>query len=145
MQRALDVGSKADYQRGLTFGTALQRHRFRVTRAETSYLACRLNIRVARRMAVTIDHLLIGADALLILAIGICLIKLRAVNLRLRVLQTQIGEMHILTSRLLLRELNVKGDFQAGRVPEEASHKGDSTSDDPSPRRPTEGYRAREP
>jgi hypothetical protein len=53
-----------------------------------------------------VDYLLIGLCALIVVTIGMFLIKLRAINLRLRILETQIKDMHIMTSRLLLRELN---------------------------------------
>jgi hypothetical protein len=86
-------------------------------------------------VAVTIDHLLTGVGILLILIFSIFLIKLRAVNLRLRVLQAQIEDMRILTSRLLLKELNAR---DVGNVSEKPAHKGEPTSDNQSTRRPPE-------
>jgi hypothetical protein len=64
-------------------------------------------------LAVTIDYLLIGVGTLFVLLIGMFLIKLRTVSARLRVLQAQIEEMHILTTRLLLKELNAPGASRA--------------------------------
>jgi hypothetical protein len=77
----------------------------------------------------TTDYLLIGVGALVFLTIGIFLIKLRAVNLRLRLLQADIEEMRILTSRLLLRELNARGDPRASSLPKAPAHNGESPGD----------------
>jgi hypothetical protein len=73
---------------------------------------------------VTNVHLWIGVGTALVLTIVcIFLTRLRAVNLRLQRLQAQIEEMHILTSRLLLRELNTPRDPQATAPPEQSPHK----------------------
>jgi hypothetical protein len=84
-------------------------------------------------MAVTIDYLLIGVGTLLALTITMFLIKLRAVNLRLRVLQAQIEDMHILTSRLLLRELNAPGDPKASTLLEKPARQEELPSGDTEP------------
>jgi hypothetical protein len=86
----------------------------------------------ARRIAVTIDYLLIGVGTLLVLLIGMFLIKLRTVNARLRVLQAQIEEMHILTTRLLLRELNAPGASRAS-LSGKSAHDDGSAPDEPQP------------
>jgi hypothetical protein len=81
------------------------------------------------------DYLLAGLGTLIVLTIGIFLIKLRAVNLRLRVLEAQIKDMHIMTSRLFLRELNSRGDPQDS-VTEKPAQKEEPTPDDQSRRQP---------
>jgi hypothetical protein len=88
-------------------------------------------------VAVTIDYLLIGLVTLVVLSIGIFLIKLRAVSLRQRLLEAQIKDMHILTSRLLLRELNARGDPQVSII-EEPAHQEETMSDDQSAPQPPE-------
>jgi hypothetical protein len=77
------------------------------------------------------DYLLAGLGTLIVLTIGIFLIKLRAVNLRLRVLEAQIKEMHVMTSRLLLRELNSRGDPRDSFIEKPAQNE-EPTSDDQS-------------
>jgi hypothetical protein len=85
----------------------------------------------------TIDYLLIGVGTFVVLTIGMFLIKLRAVNVRLRLLQTEIEEMRILTSRLLLRELNARGDPRASGLSDKPAHNEELAADDqPAPRRP---------
>ena len=78
-----------------------------------------------------IDYVLIGVCALFVLTTGTFLIKLRTVNLRLRLLEAQIKDVHIMTSRLLLRELNARGGPQDGFF-EKPAHKEEATSDDQS-------------
>jgi type II secretory pathway component PulM len=90
-------------------------------------------------MALTRDYLLIGVGTLLILMIGVFLIKLRTVNLRIQYLHARIEDMHILTSRLLLRELNARGDSQVSNVPDTPAHKeGPTSHDQPTQRAITE-------
>jgi hypothetical protein len=83
-------------------------------------------------------YLLIGLGTLIVLTLSVFLIKLRAVNLRLRSLEAQIKDMHIMTSRLLLRELNSRGDPQVSDIFEKPDHVVGKTSDDSSTQQPPE-------
>jgi hypothetical protein len=81
------------------------------------------------------DYLLAGLGTLIVSTIGVFLIKLRAINLRVRILEAQIKDMHIMTSRLLLRELNSRGDPQDSSIGKPAQ-KEEPMSDDQSIRQP---------